>query len=75
MPVDLAVCLKSSPNPKIAMPFFDKLICDEVAERIERGMSASCSVSFENLCRFVGKVTSVCGKNHISLWEKFGEQS
>ena len=25
---------------------------------------------WEKLCRFVGKITSVCGKNHIGLWEK-----
>ena len=24
---------------------------------------------------FVEKITSVCGKNHIGLWGKFGEQS
>ena len=57
------------------MSYFLLGLYDAMAERIERGMSVSCSVSFENLCRFVGKVTSVCGKNHISLWEKFGEQS
>ena len=36
-PVNLAVYLSSSPNLKIAMPFFDKLTCDVVAERIEWG--------------------------------------
>ena len=41
--------------------------------------------AFENLCRLVGKITLVCGKNlvnkvkcwiiPVSLWEKFGAQS
>ena len=57
---------------------------DAVAELIERGFSGtevreveshSGGFSFEILCRFVGKIPSVCGKDHIVLWEKFGEQS
>ena len=55
-----------------------------MVERIKQGLSGTEGreveirlgrFSFENLCRFVGKITAVCGKNHIRLWEKFGEQS
>ena len=55
-----------------------------MAELRERGFSGtegreveshSGGFSSENLCWFVGKIPSVCGKNHVVLWEKFGEQS
>ena len=62
-----------------------------LARRVERAkhihaefLLKICLGLWEKLCRFVGKITLVCGKNSVnkvkcwiipvSLWEKFGEQ-
>ena len=51
---------------------------DMVAERIEQGMPGmegrrfypqSVTIFLKNLCRFVGKIMQLCGKNHVSLWD------
>ena len=59
------------------MPFVLLYISNLVAERIEWGLTGAEGHKFYShpVSFILEKLMSVCGKNHVGLWEKFGEQS